>query len=103
VTTQRWWQIEEIYQRASDLNPSEQRAFVERACGSDQELRVAVNDLLAADDTFEIAVEAAIRGEAEDLASEASELILGKRIGPYRITAVIGAGRHGCDLSGCPE
>lgn len=95
MTADRWRQIEEIYQTAADLDVRGQRAFLDSACGSDFELRKAVNDLLAVDGNFDVALEAAIRDEAEDLASEASELIVGRRIGPYRITAVIGAGGMG--------
>lgn len=84
MTTERWRQIEEIYQTAADLGSAERRAFLDRACASDPELRSAVDDLLGADGDFDGIVEAAIRDEAEDLASKASERIVGKRIGPYR-------------------
>ena len=61
MTTQRWRQIEEIYQAAADMDPAEQRSFVERACGSDQELCSAVRRLLTADESFDVSVETAIR------------------------------------------
>jgi Tol biopolymer transport system component/tRNA A-37 threonylcarbamoyl transferase component Bud32 len=95
VTIERWRQIEGIYQAAADLHAREQRAFLDRACGSDCDLRTAIDRLLSTDGNFDVAVEAAIRDEAEDLASKASELIVGTRIGPYRVTAAIGTGGMG--------
>jgi eukaryotic-like serine/threonine-protein kinase len=95
MTTQQWRRIEEIYQTAADLDRREQRTFLDRACGSDRELRGTVERLLATDEDFDAAVEAAIRDEAADLASTACELIVGECISPYRITALIGAGGMG--------
>jgi Tol biopolymer transport system component/serine/threonine protein kinase len=95
VNAQRWRHIEEIYQKAADLNGCEQRALLDRACGADQELRSTLESLLTAEAGFDAALEAAIRDEAEDLASRASEQTVGKRIGPYRITAVVGSGGMG--------
>src|SRR5919198_4292511 len=95
MTTERWRQIEEIYQAATDLEARERCHFLDRACAADPDLRSAVDDLLAADGNVDSAIETAICGEAEKLAAKASELIVGKRIGPYRITAVIGAGGMG--------
>src|SRR5262245_5750636 len=92
---ERWQQIESIYQEAADLDPSEQEAFLDQACGTDLKLRKEVQDLLAADPEVDSAVEAVIQKEAEELADRASESVIGKRIGAYRVTAVIAAGGMG--------
>jgi eukaryotic-like serine/threonine-protein kinase len=92
---ERWQQIESIYQEAADLDPGERAAFLDQACGTDPMLRKEVQDLLAADPEFDSAIEAVIQKEAEELASRESESVIGKRIGPYRVTAVIAAGGMG--------
>src|ERR1051326_6208901 len=85
MTTERCREIEQIYQTATDLEARERYPFLERACAADPDLRSAVDELLAADGNVDSAIETAIRGEAEKLAAEASELIVGRRIGPYRV------------------
>src|SRR5262245_35987428 len=95
MTTERWRQIEEIYQTAADLEIPERSLFLDQACSSDRELRSAIDRLLAADGSLDRAIETAICGEAEKLAADASELIIGKRIGQYRVTGVVGAGGMG--------
>ena len=43
---QRWERIEDLLQRALDLEPSERSAFLDQACGSDQDLRLEIEELL---------------------------------------------------------
>lgn len=95
MTRDRWRQIEEIYQAAADLEVSERCHFLDHACASDLDLRSEVEVLLGARGDVDGAIQTAIRSEAEKLAAEISELIVGKRIGPYRITTVIGVGGMG--------
>jgi eukaryotic-like serine/threonine-protein kinase len=92
---ERWQQIESIYQEAADLDPGERAAFLDQACGTDPMLRKEVQDLLAADPDVGSTIEAVIQKEAEELASRESESVIGNRIGPYRVTAVIAAGGMG--------
>ena len=64
MTTERWRQTEEIYQTAADLDPCQRRVFLSQSCGTDPELRKAIEDLLAADKNFDRAIETAISDEA---------------------------------------
>jgi serine/threonine protein kinase len=95
MTRDRWRQIEEIYQEAADLGVADRKAFLDESCSSDRELRTAVEGLLEAHEDFDGSIEAAIREEADKLAAEVSELVVGERIGQYRVTALIGAGGMG--------
>jgi tetratricopeptide (TPR) repeat protein len=95
MTTERWRMIEEIYQAAADLEPVARAGFLEQACGSDCVLRREVEGLLGASGDVDTAIEASIRTEAETLANRASESVVGKRIGLYRVTGIIGAGGMG--------
>ena len=43
----RWRQIEDLFHQASRRDPENRAAFLERACGTDSELRREVESLLA--------------------------------------------------------
>src|SRR5262245_11850417 len=58
MTTERWRQIEEIYQTAADLEARERSDFLTRTCAADPDLRSAVDGLLAADGNVDNAIEA---------------------------------------------
>ena len=49
MTPERYQQIKAIVQKALDLRPADQTAFLETACAGDAELRKEVDSLLAHD------------------------------------------------------
>jgi eukaryotic-like serine/threonine-protein kinase len=96
MTPQRWKQVEQIYQQALDSDPSARSAFLDQACGDDEDLRREVVSLLQAhipDDPF--LESPALEVAARSLAGEASPLAPGQRLGPYELIAPIGAGGMG--------
>ena len=94
----RWSEIDGLFQQALELPPGERPAFLERACGGDDELHTAVGKLLrSAEDTVSMLEPGgALRGPLWEEVS--SELIPreaarpGRRVGPYRVVREIGAG-----------
>ncbi len=50
MTPDRWLQIDVLFDRALQLDPSERAAWLRQACGDDDELRAEVDRLLADDD-----------------------------------------------------
>jgi serine/threonine protein kinase/tetratricopeptide (TPR) repeat protein len=78
----QWSRIDDLFHRAADLAPADRCAFLDRACGDDEELRRELDSLLAADTPDDGVIEAAIEGPAE-------------RIGPYQILREIGRGGMG--------
>jgi len=90
----RWRQVEEIFLAAAERAPAEREALLRLACGGDGELRAEVESLLAheAGATF---IQHAVAGEARLLEREAGEGPVGQRIGPYRLTALVGHGGMG--------
>lgn len=50
MSPERWERLQEIYHAALPMNQRARRAFLERACAGDEELRREVESLLAADD-----------------------------------------------------
>ncbi len=79
----------ELFLAACELPPDQCRALLERECGGDEALRRRVESLLALDSAAT---------QHEDIALSASSAFqrpLPERIGPYRITGLIGEGGMG--------
>jgi len=46
MNSERWGQIEEIYQKALDCTPEDRRTFIIEACAEDEELLHEIESLL---------------------------------------------------------
>src|SRR5438876_8167537 len=91
----RWSQVERLYQAALERPAGERGAFLRDACGDDSELREEVESLLAqasAANGFlnDPAVEAVAR-----LMTDEHGTLIGRQIGIYRVTSLLGAGGMG--------
>lgn len=93
MNSERWDQIEEIYQKALDCTPEDRRTFIIEACAEDEELLHEIESLLkesvAVDGFMECqAVELAV----ESLARDGSRSLVGRRLNHYQIVSKLGAG-----------
>jgi serine/threonine-protein kinase len=89
----RWKRIEQVYHAALQRPPREREAFLEHACGADDDLRREVDALLAQpSDAFDAP---AIAAAAALVTSDAARALTGRRIGSYQIDTRIGAGAMG--------
>lgn len=93
MTPESWERIDELFGRAVDLPATERAEFLNRECGEDDELRAELAALLESDVGARARLVDAVAREAQLVASE-TELV-GKRIGPYRIVALLGEGGMG--------
>src|SRR6185503_15249150 len=92
----RWRQIDEILQAALDRNPAERAAFLDRACASDPSLRSEVESLIESAENAGSFIEDPVFKEAAELvANSDAESLIGKTLGPYKITGVLGSGGMG--------
>ncbi len=82
----RWRQVEAVCQRALARAPEERAAFLEEACAGDAELRREVESLMAEESGAREFLETPVA---------AVRLSSGTRLGPYEITAFVGAGGMG--------
>ncbi|MGH7554688.1 MAG: serine/threonine-protein kinase, partial [Longimicrobiales bacterium] len=95
MSPDRWRRVEEIFHAVAELPASERTTFLDRECEADAELRAEVESLLAADTTESSLVKSVIENEAEHLATERDQSVIGQHIGPYRVIREIGQGGMG--------
>jgi len=96
-TGDRWQRIEELFHHAASLPLPDREAYLNQACAGDRDLRREVDSLLANDDTEDQMIEGAISAAVDQLPADPSlrEDLVGKNIGPYLITGLIGIGGMG--------
>lgn len=96
MRAERFRQIDELFDAALERDSTVRAAFLDAACAGDDELRVEVESLLAAHERAENfiespALEVAARGAAEHINAAG----VGRRVGPYNILSLLGAGGMG--------
>jgi serine/threonine protein kinase/Tol biopolymer transport system component len=96
MKTERWRQIDSILQAAMELDVAERRAFLDQACASDPSLRSEVEALIESYDKARSFIEAPVfEAAAELVANSETGSLIGRELGPYKITAVLGSGGMG--------
>ncbi len=92
----RWRQIDVIFQAAIERDPAERAAFLDQACKSDPSLRREVESLIDSSEKAGSFIEAPVfKGAAELVANTEAGSLIGRELGPYKITAVLGSGGMG--------
>src|SRR5262245_58010434 len=99
MASDRWRQIEHIYDAALQRAPANRGAFLESACGGDELLRGEVERLLEANDqagdflaspAWDVAPGALVAG-----INERTTTLVGRHVEHYRILALLGRGGMG--------
>src|SRR5262249_51831164 len=92
----RWQQIEKLFHAAREQPPESRSAFLERNCPDDG-LRREVESLLSKDANRYAPIDRPAWDGAGSLfeSTPTTALSVGARVGPYRITGVLGAGGMG--------
>jgi serine/threonine protein kinase len=93
MTADRWKRVQDLFLEAADLDPKRRPAFLDAACGADRELRQEIESLFQYDTSETQPLTAAVNEAVESL-SEARTMT-GRRIGPYRLTELLGSGGMG--------
>src|SRR5262245_10337637 len=95
MTSNRWQEINRLYDAALGLTEEERPGFLERNCQEDEDLRREVESLLAYDKQAQQFIDRpALQVTAEKLAEDPPSII-GRQIGPYQILGALGAGGMG--------
>lgn len=90
MSTQRWRDVEALYQLALRRPPEERSAFLASVCDGDPELKAQV-DALFDEPTLTLSAVSSVRAPA----NAAEGLGPGAMLGPYRILEPLGAGGMG--------
>jgi serine/threonine protein kinase len=86
-----WPKVEELYHAALERPAAEREAFLDQACGGDDELRREVQSLLG----HEREAERLMEQPAASAATQKLAVVRGTRLGPYEVTDLLGAGGMG--------
>jgi serine/threonine protein kinase len=93
---ERWQQIDKLFQAALVLDAQDRASFLDHACKGDAALRREVESLIASHDSAGSFMSSpAIEANPSLVASDTSDSMLQKQVGPYLIISLIGAGGMG--------
>ncbi len=96
MTPERYQRVKEIYQAALDCAAGDRTPYLDRACAGDAELRSEVESLLAIELDTKQFLESDAASTAElDLPASNAALLIGTRVGPYKLLKEIGHGGMG--------
>jgi len=95
MTSDRWEQINRLYNAVVEVEEKERTSFLEKSCGGDAELRREVESLLAYDQQAQQFIDRpAMQMAAEKLAIEPPSLV-GQKLGRYQVQILLGSGGMG--------
>ena len=95
MTPERWAALEQVLDRALELEAGDRSAFLERVCSGDSGLRTEVEQLLRAAETPESFLDASAVAYASPLLTRFAERALppaGARLGSYQLVRELGRG-----------
>jgi eukaryotic-like serine/threonine-protein kinase len=98
MSSERWQQLEEIFQTALDLAPERRAPYIAEACAGDEELRHQVEALLTQYDEASNFLDEPVyeRSGVQALAALIDDdPVIGQRIGAYKVVRQIGRGGMG--------
>ena len=96
MTSERWQQVNDLFQLAAERAPHERATFLDEACDGDEGLRREVESLIACYERAGNFIESpAFEVVPELLTDDLPDAIVGESIAHYRIESLIGAGGMG--------
>src|SRR5437870_13778896 len=96
MKAERWKQINDLFQSATECPPEKRAAFLDQACHGDEGLCREVESLIASYERAENFIESPAFEVAPGLLSDdKAASLVGESIGHYRFESVIGVGGEG--------
>jgi eukaryotic-like serine/threonine-protein kinase len=96
MTSERWQQVNDLFQLAAERAPEERTTFLQTACQGDERLRREVESLIASYERAENFIESpAFEVVPELLTDDLKGAIVGESIAHYQIESLIGVGGMG--------
>jgi eukaryotic-like serine/threonine-protein kinase len=91
----RWSRVEDVFDRALAVDAGDRDRWLDAECADDAELRREVASLLASTTGAGASIRRAVAAEASRVTSDARATTVGRRLGPYRLRALLGEGGMG--------
>src|SRR4029077_16493585 len=96
MKTERWQQINDLFQSAAERAPDQRAAFLDEACHGDERLCHDVKLLIASYERTENFIEEPAFEEAPELlTNDRAGASVGELMGHYRIESLVGVGGMG--------
>src|SRR5438132_9727079 len=97
MSPQRYRQVSELYHAALEQQSDRRAAFLQGACAGDEDLRLEVESLLAAQEhTADFMVTAPVAGfDTQTMCSRVAPALVGRTLGSYEVLSLLGAGGMG--------
>ncbi len=97
MDAKRWKLVQNLYHRASELDASQRKKFLNRECGTDPALRAEIESLLAASEDTTIFFDHGFPGPSSSNVDEqvGDDPSLGRVLGAYRLMRRLGEGGMG--------
>lgn len=96
MTSERWQQVNELFQSVAERVPEERTRYLEAACQGDEALRREVESLIASYERAENFIESpAFEVVPELLTNDRAGAMVGESIAHYQIESLIGVGGMG--------
>src|SRR5262245_27454414 len=95
MTPERWKKLDALFHEAVELKGEARAAHLANVCGDDNLLREEAERLIAAHERESSFIDSPIFVEAAGLTDDGIESPIGRSIGPYKVTSLIGRGGMG--------
>ena len=95
MDAERWRRINELFHAALERDPAAREAFIDEACGGDAVVRTEVWSLLQMHSGPGVVDRPAVEADPGLLSSAAADPLIGRRLGPYEVTGLLGRGGMG--------
>ncbi len=95
MDAERWRRINELFHAALQREADDREAFIDKACAGDQALRTEVLSLLQMHSGPGVVDRPAVEADPGLLLTGADDPLIGRRLGPYEVTGLLGRGGMG--------
>ena len=95
MDAERWRRINELFHAALERDPGNREAFIDEACAGDPALRSEVLSLLQMHSGPGVIDRPAVEADPGLLLTGDDDPLIGRRLGPYEVTGLLGRGGMG--------
>lgn len=95
MDAERWRRVNTLFHAALERDPGDREAFIDEACGGDAALRTEVLSLLQMHSGPGVVDRPAVEADPGLLPSSDDDPLIGRRLGPYEVTGLLGRGGMG--------